>query len=89
MTTKKQTGQDGCNRDLTLTPETERSAKEAAISLSDCLAAITAQQAADIAFDLARYGQQHPDFLHDQIEQHPYRRTFVAQLQKRLTGGAR
>jgi len=40
MTFKKQTGQDGGNRDLTLThPETTQ--KQAGFSLSDCMAAIT------------------------------------------------
>jgi len=89
MNDHKTNGLESAATDQALTPETERSAKEAVVSLRDCMAAITAQQAANIAFDLVRHGQQHPDFLHAHIAQHPHRRAFVAQIQKRISGGAR
>jgi len=89
MTTKKQTVQDGCNRDLTLAPETEQSAKEAAISLSQCVAVIHAQQQADIVYDLIAGGQQEPDLLNRIIGEQHQARPFVAQIQKRIAGGAR
>jgi len=73
---------------LALTPETERSAKEAATSLRHCVAIIEAQQQADIIYDLIAGGQQVPDLLHQIIGEQDQTRAFVAQIQKRIAGGA-
>jgi fructose 1,6-bisphosphatase len=89
MNAQTKTGQDGCNRDLTLTPQTEQSAKEACASLSDYVAVIHAQKQAEIVFDLIRHGQQHPDYLHEQIMSQTHQRAFVAQVQKRIVGGGK
>lgn len=59
--------------------------------LAQSVRAIKCQAAADIAFDLIRGGQQHPDFLLETLARlekdcHP---AFLAQLSKRIEQGGR
>ena len=66
--------------------------KQAETSVEHYLRVITDKNAGDVAYDLIRGGQQHPDYLHDllvwQIQPKSIR-PFLAQLQKRIQEGGR
>ena len=86
MGSLNKTGQDGGNRDLTLT-SIEGTPKQAYISLDDCSHVIQAQEQANIIFGLIKDGQQGQYCLYEvvasQIQPERIRPSLV-QLQKKI-----
>lgn len=67
-----------------LTPETERSVKEATPIVDDALRAIRSQLAADDAFKVIVGDTQASDFLADAMVASDNPRVFLAQIQKHI-----